>query len=201
MDNSNLKVNLVYFNNPSLGQAWKHYFEFESSLVNIVEGNIFDIESDAIVSPGNSFGFMDGGLDLQISRRYGWQIQKELQERINTYPLGELLVGQTETIKVSNTFVICAPTMRVPTSENIPNSVNAYLATKAVLHECLMNPEIESVSFSGLCTGTGRMSPDVCAKQMFSAYCEVMKNEKPDFPSFIDAKKHHKGLTISHLQS
>jgi hypothetical protein len=31
--------------------------------VEVQEGSIFDVHCDALVSPANSFGFMDGGID------------------------------------------------------------------------------------------------------------------------------------------
>ena len=42
-----------------------------SSTVEIVHGDIFSRPADALVSPANSFGFMDGGIDLAYSRRFG----------------------------------------------------------------------------------------------------------------------------------
>jgi hypothetical protein len=33
--------------------------------VSIVEGNILELAENCIVSPANSYGFMDGGIDLQ----------------------------------------------------------------------------------------------------------------------------------------
>ncbi len=195
----NLEINLVHYKTPDLGKAWNHYFEFEGA-VNVLEGDIFEVKSDAIVSPGNSFGFMDGGLDLQISQRFGWQVQRELQERIEKRALRELLVGESEIITAGDTFIICAPTMRVPTNANIPNSINAYLAAKAILNASRNHHWIKSVSIPGLCTGTGGMSPKVCAKQMYAAYCEVVKGEIPQFPNYMDAKKYHNGLMVSYIQ-
>jgi hypothetical protein len=32
--------------------------------VEVVCGSLFDVDADAVVSPGNSLGFMDGGVDL-----------------------------------------------------------------------------------------------------------------------------------------
>jgi len=191
----NLRIKLVHFKSPELGVAWEECFKFESS-VDVIEGDIFEIESDALVSPGNSFGFMDGGLDLIISKKFGWAIQTELKRRISLSPLKELLVGQAETIQVekTNKFIICAPTMRVPTSDLIPESVNAYLAMKAILHECLVHDEIKTVSISGLCTGTGRMNPEAAANQMYLAYSEIIKEEVPEFPTFMDARKFHQKL-------
>lgn len=37
--------------------------------VSIHEGSILDLEVDALVSPGNSFGYTDGGIDLEYTFR------------------------------------------------------------------------------------------------------------------------------------
>ncbi|UII20245.1 macro domain-containing protein [Fulvivirga ligni] len=155
------------------------------------------MESDAIVSPGNSFGFMDGGLDFLISKNYGWQIQSELRERISKRPINELLVGQAETIWIEDfkKYVICAPTMRVPTSNNIGDTVNAYLAIKAILQELKTHHDINRVTVPGLCTGTGKMPPLISAKQMYMAYQEIVKANIPEFMNYMDVKKYHSYLT------
>ncbi len=191
-----LKIKLVFYNQHDLGLSWKKYFEFEEN-VEIIGGDIMEVDCEALVSPGNSFGFMDGGLDLQISKKYGWDIQKEFQKRISNLPLKELLVGQSETIRVknSNKLIICAPTMRVPTSDGISNSVNAYLAMKSIMINCLKE-KINSVAISGLCTGTGKMKSETCAKQMYQAYCEVVKNQFLEFPNYIDARKNNDYLKL-----
>ena len=50
----------------------------EIKCVELYHGSIFDIQCDAIVSPANSFGFMDGGLDMAISQFFGWHVQERL---------------------------------------------------------------------------------------------------------------------------
>ncbi len=188
-----INISLVHFNSPELGVEWNFFFEHDLN-VQIIDGDIFSIKADAIVSPGNSFGFMDGGLDLLISKKMGWEIQTELKEKIKSTHLGELLVGQAMSIESKNGIVICAPTMRIPTSEGIPNSVNAYLAMKAILIEGIRNEKVNSIAIPGLCTGTGGMSPYVAAKQMKAAYDEVVKDLKPEFPLYMDAAKYHNNL-------
>jgi O-acetyl-ADP-ribose deacetylase (regulator of RNase III) len=79
--------------NPKMVEAWKDFFSAEEQ-VSIVEGDVTSLAVDAIVSPANSFGFMDGSLDHAISERLGWHLEKELQSRIRTSPEGELLIGQ-----------------------------------------------------------------------------------------------------------
>mgnify|MGYP000722385056 CR=1 FL=1 len=186
-----MKVILANYKNQELADAWKHYFEFESD-VEVVDGDILSMEWDALVAPGNSFGFMDGGIDLLISKKYGWSIQTELKKRINDSDIKELLVGQAELLPIpdSSKHILYSPTMRVPTSHLVSESVNAYLAMKTALTVAVKH-NIKVLAISGLCTGTGGMKPEVSAKQMFEAYDEIINKNKKDFPMHMDASKHH----------
>lgn len=72
---------------------------------------------DAIVSPANSFGFMDGGLDAALVERFGMYAETRPKQTIRDKHAGELLVGRAEVCPTNDSTVpwlICAPTMRVP---------------------------------------------------------------------------------------
>lgn len=173
--------------------AWKEFFVQEQQ-VSIIEGDITTIECDAIVSPANSFGFMDGGLDYALSERFGWDLEKQLQQQIKALPEGELLVGQAIVLPTNDAtvpFLISAPTMRIPTNFNIDTSVNAYLAMKAILIKAKNHDRISSVAIPGLCTGVGRMQPMIAARQMFQAYKEIILGQRMDFDTFGAAQKYH----------
>lgn len=173
--------------------AWRHFFGQEEN-VTIIEEDITKLECDAVVSPANSFGFMDGGLDYALSERFGWDLEKKLQKIIKELPEGELLVGQAlvlETGDVKIPFLISAPTMRIPTNFNIDTSINAYLAMKAILIKANGDNRISSVAIPGLCTGVGRMQPMIAARQMFQAYKEIILGERMDFKTFGEAQKYH----------
>src|SRR4029453_10618630 len=121
------------YRDESLGDAWRHYFSGRPD-VEIVAGDICRLACDAIVSPANSFGFMDGGLDHQISEHFGWDLQERVQKAIQGRPLRELLIGEAMIIPTENArtpWLVVAPTMRVPM--RIRTSINAYLAMKAIL--------------------------------------------------------------------
>ena len=56
----------------SMVNAWKEFFDGVED-VTIIHGSILDDPKwDAFVSPANSFGFMNGGVDLAYSDHYGW---------------------------------------------------------------------------------------------------------------------------------
>ncbi len=178
---------------PRLIDAWRDCF-FTEKDVTIIEADITKLICDAMVSPANSFGFMDGGLDYALSERFGWDLEKKLQQRIKNLPEGELLVGQAMIMETGDKTVpllISAPTMRIPTNFNIDTSVNAYLAMKAILIKATKDERISSVAIPGLCTGVGRMQPIIAARQMFQAYKEIILGERMDFKTFGEAQKYH----------
>ena len=186
-----LTIKLVY-QDENLGEAWEKYFSNVKDVV-ILHEDITQIQCDAVVSPANSFGFMDGGLDYYLSERFGWDLQDRLQEKINELPMKEILVGESLIMKTNDPkvpFLISAPTMRVPMSFNIAISINAYLAMKSILLSALQHTEIETVAIPGLCTGCGRMPSDVAANQMYMAYKEIILKDSPEKNEFGDVQKY-----------
>lgn len=172
--------------------AWAEFFANEPDVL-IKHVDITTVTCDAVVSPANSFGFMDGGLDYALSERFGWHLQETLQKRIKDLPEGELLVGQAMVLETGDTrvpYLISAPTMRVPTNFNIPTSINAYLAMKAVLINAQAHEHINSVAVPGFCTGVGRMQPIIAAREMFQAYKEIILGERMNFGTFGEAQKY-----------
>lgn len=173
--------------------AWQEFFGAEEN-IKIREGDLTSVSCDAIVSPANSFGFMDGGVDYAISMRLGWELQFDLQKKIKNLPEGELIVGKAMVIETGDElipFLVSAPTMRVPMSFNISTSINAYLAMKAALIETKNHPKIEYVAVPGFCTGVGKMQTQIAARQMYQAYKEIIKEQKMDFKDFGEAQKYH----------
>jgi len=140
-------------------RAWAKHFA-DTPQVEASQGDIFDVRADAIVSPANSFGFMDGGIDLAYSYRFGWQLQEQLQELLRIEHDGELPVGDAVIIETGDAdyhYLVSAPTMRMPMI--VSNTVNAYLAFRATLravreHNRRSEDKIRSVLCPGLATAT-----------------------------------------------
>lgn len=142
--------------------------------VEVVCGDIFDAgPADAIVSPANSHGWMDGGIDLAYLQHFGDQLERDLRLMIRRDHSGLLPIGQALVIATGAAHIpwmISAPTMEVPMA--VPYSQNAYKAFRATL---LMARErsFQKVLCPGFCTLTGRMAPDEAARQMRQAWDEV----------------------------
>lgn len=179
------------------GALLEAYLKHPPLGVIVQKCSIFDVEAEAIVSPANSFGFMDGGLDYEISKRCGWDVQTELQEVIRHRYNGELLVGQAIVIRTSRLYspfkyVISSPTMRVPMI--LPkDTVNVYLAVKAALLSA-RGHGLDSVVFPGMGTGVGRVSPEQFARQFHLAVSRFCSG-KQDFPrTWHDAQCDHQWI-------
>lgn len=177
--------------------AWTRHFAGVSE-VTVADEDIFELGADALVSPANSFGFMDGGIDHQISERLGWHIQDAVQKCIRARPMGELLVGEAIVVPTGDartSWLIAAPTMRVPM--RIRESVNAYLAMKAILIAARDHRDtipIRSVACPGLGTGIGKLDPNIAALQMRKAYDEILNSNSTPPASFGEAQKRHISL-------
>lgn len=175
-----LNIALVDLDSSLVGH-WSERFAGEPQ-VSARLGDYFSHPADAMVSPANSFGFMDGGLDLAIREVLGQRIQQRVQGAIQVRHHGELPVGSAlmvETQHPSWPHLIVAPTMRLPA--DVSDSLNAYLAFRAILLEIkrfnASKPEqpIRSVLCPGLGTGVGRLAPERCALQMWEAYQQCVR--------------------------
>ncbi|MGV3663973.1 MAG: macro domain-containing protein [Prosthecobacter sp.] len=196
-----MNILLCYQDGP-LGDAWLHAFK-DLPDVRVVCDDICEVASDAIVSPANSFGFMDGGLDRLLSERFGWDLEKHVKQRIQERPMKELLVGEALVVPTQDDrvpWLICAPTMRVPM--RIRTSVNAYLAMKALLLAAKAHaetPAIGTIAVPGLGTGVGELSPEIAAMQMAQAYREVVLNEFTTPDTFVKAQQQQLRLNRTSL--
>lgn len=157
-------------NNPDVVAAFRHYFKGSDDVI-VQDGDIFQQpDCMAIVSPANSFGFMDGGIDLVYQQKMGFHLEKDVQAAIKQQTkYNEILVGHAlavETKYMDITWLIVAPTMRTPrpcTAEHV------FLATRAAIDLCL-NMSLGSVQMPGMGTATGRVPPMAAAQAMLFGY-------------------------------
>jgi O-acetyl-ADP-ribose deacetylase (regulator of RNase III) len=176
MTTSQLRVILV---DPDyrLCEAWTEAFTAHRA-VTIVHGRFQDLEAfDCMVSAANSFGLMDGGVDLAIARFFGDSLVDRVQAHIVREYFGEQPVGTSfiaETDDPHHPYVAHTPTMRIPMS--IKTTDYVYLAMWAMLravhhhNRSTRLPPIRTVACPGLGTGAGEMPAVEAARQMEIAY-------------------------------
>lgn len=172
--------------NTALCMTWRAYFE-DAPRVTVINGRFQDLEAyDCIVSPANSFGLMDGGVDGHISAFFGEQLKERVQAHILSEYFGEQPVGTSFIIRTEHKhhpWLAHTPTMRVPM--DISRTDNVYLAMFAMLravHHHNKNGAglIKRVVCPGLGTGAGRVPPKEAARQMELAYRHFLNP-----PSFV----------------
>lgn len=195
--------------NQAMADAWSSAFagvdDVEVSCGPIFDGPIVD----SLVSPANSFGFMDGGIDQVYTDYFGQQLQGRLQQFIRTQLDGELIVGDAVVLATGDQgatrpaikWLVSAPTMRVPL--DVSNSVNAYLALRATLlavrshnkrYTDLPENQISSIMCPGLGTAIGQMPPERCALQMREAWDQIHLGVHHYFPSIRAAQDFHHAM-------
>jgi O-acetyl-ADP-ribose deacetylase (regulator of RNase III) len=164
--------------NPHVAEALAAAFDGVDA-VAVVEGNLLDLDCDAIVSPANSFGDMSGGIDKAIDDFHKGEAQRRIRAAIAEQFFGELPVGMALVVELPGRrfpFVVAAPTMRIPGS--VAGTIHAYLAMRAALVAVLRHRSgggrvIRSLAVPGLGTGVGGISCSEAAEQMRTAYDNV----------------------------
>ena len=162
--------------NEAVCEAWEDKFK-KYERVEIINDYFENIEKyDCMVSAANSFGLMDGGVDLAITRFFGEELPFRVRERIRFEYFGEQPVGTSIIIETGNEkhpFLAHTPTMRVPLK--ITRTDNIYLAKFAMLravanHNRKYEKKIRIVVCPGLGTSAGRVPANESARQMELAY-------------------------------
>lgn len=160
----------------------------------------------AFVSPANSLGFMDGGVDLEYMRMFPG-IQERVQAAIRDHgqttflgraflPIGSALVIPTSG-KNEETFLVCAPTMFLPCDVSCTH--NAYHATYAATRACLEHGGVVShLVIPGMATGIGRIPSTEAASQMWNAVLDALA-AKPQRYS-IEEIVHEQPLVYSYRE-
>jgi O-acetyl-ADP-ribose deacetylase (regulator of RNase III) len=158
---------------------------------------------DIYVSPANSYGYMDGGIDEIYSEMFP-DIQKIVQTEINNVstaktrygklflPVGSALVVPIP--KSNQKYMVSAPTMDVPRDiRKTPEYV--YYAMVAILKVCQSYGFSKDavVAIPGLGTGVGNLDPEECAEQILKAYLDF-NNDRicyPDGVIFNESKSYY----------
>lgn len=169
--------------------------------------------SCAFISPANSYGWMDGGIDDIYSIMFpgppeiGKVVQNFIKKHTIYYnkpdclpnyekrpvlPIGSSIIVPTSEEK---TYLVSAPTMVV--SSNVSKSSNAYYATLASLKVIEKSKEKISVIYiPGMCTGCGCMPLSKAIKQMMEAIrdwgqCNVLEEDQSNSPFVYLPKDTH----------
>jgi O-acetyl-ADP-ribose deacetylase (regulator of RNase III) len=179
--------------NPKMIAAWRETFE-ENPEVEVVHGSMLDQGVSAWVSPTNSAGRMDGGLDGVIKNFLGGGIEHAVQKQIGALFQGAMPVGHATCVSTGRPqprFLISTPTM-VSSSEDVSDTMNVALAAAAAFQAVHMQNakdpgSIRSIALPGLGANTGKVPVEICADLMWTAYDLFREAQFGDFPTMRKA--------------
>ena len=164
-----MELILVDTNDELVSEWRKAFLSFPE--VKIFCDNILNVAECAVVSPANSFGRMDGGIDLIYADYFGWDLEERVMDAIDRLPGAILPVGSSIIINTNHKripYLIVSPTMRTP--EIVPSS-HAYFALSSTLKVTHQYAEkIDKIFCPGLGTGVGRIPYSDAANEMAKAY-------------------------------
>ncbi len=134
--------------------------------IRVVEGDITEMEVDAIVNPANSLMIMGGGVAGAIKRKGGVEIEDEARKHAPV-PVGEAVATTAGKLKAK--YVIHAPTMERPAMriglENVEKATRAALKLADKLG-------VETIAFPGMGTGVGGIPYYDSARKMLEVIRE-----------------------------
>lgn len=183
MDDIRIAFNVLH---PDTAAAFAHAFRDAPNVI-VDRKDICQSTADCVVTAGNSFGYMDGGVDGAVNsmlsafdadERIDAAVRRQIAARyFGEQPVGTCLLLETKHPRVR--WLAHAPTMRLP--EDVGGTLNAYAAFRAALTEILLHNKrpidyttqpsrIRSVLTTAFCTGAGSMSAEKSARQMRAAY-------------------------------
>ena len=137
----------------------------------VTQGDITDIEVDAIVNAANTRLLLGSGVAGAIRRKGGDSIQREC-DKIGSIPLGKAIV--TGAGKLNAKYVIHAAGM------HLGGSVSEEPLREATNNSLLRADEkgVKTVALPAIGTGVGGFPLNKCAQVMIDIVVEYLKNEK-----------------------
>ncbi len=141
-----------------------------NTAISLQQGDITEVEADAIVNAANERLWMGGGVAGAIKRK-GGQIIEEEAVKLGPIPIGEAVV--TSAGKLSARFVIHAAGMGIDLITDEEKIRNATLNSLKRADEL----EIGSIAFPSIGTGVGGFPIDEAADIMLRTTIEHVKGD------------------------
>ena len=136
----------------------------------------------AVVSPGNSFGFLGGGFDLALYRYFGEkQFESWFRDQLNKQykPVGSVTLIDTNGYNKNNIpnrirYILHIPTMVAPSHPIFSDSEPLKTGYEPIFNatwNALSNipANVDTLILPGICTGYAGVPGEICSKSMIFA--------------------------------
>ena len=144
--------------------------------VEVQHSSFEDIKATYVVTAGNSYGIMTGGIDLAVRNYYGYGIQDAIQEILffnlkHKLDVGSNIIISTKDIDKPN--LVYAATMEYP---KIIDKKVVYKTTYNILKSCYKLDG--NIAICGLGAGTGKVPAEDVALENYKAYTRYLRRNK-----------------------
>lgn len=146
-------------------------FPINKNIIEVVQADITDQDTEAIVNAANNHLWMGGGVAGAIKRKGGEEIEREAMAK-GPVEIGEAVITSGGKFKAK--YVIHAVVMGQDLHTD-PDKIKKATQTSLLLAE---KQKISSLSFPALGTGVGGFSVFHCAKIMITEAIEFLMNAK-----------------------
>jgi O-acetyl-ADP-ribose deacetylase (regulator of RNase III) len=143
--------------------------ELQNTVLEVVEGDITEMETDAIVNAANAQLILGGGVAGAISRKGGPEIQKQCSKIGGTFVGGAVI---TDGGNLKAKYVIHAVGPRMGEGNEDQKLKNATLNSLKLADQ----KNIKSISFPAISTGIFGYPIDRCAEIMLDTTIEYIKS-------------------------
>ncbi|MCX8193178.1 MAG: macro domain-containing protein [Nitrososphaeria archaeon] len=148
------------------------------TVIELVKGDITDLEVDVIVNAANSSLKMGGGVAGAILRKGGRIIQEEC-DKIGYCPVGEAVITSAGRLKAK--YIIHAVGPRMGEGDEDDKLRRATLNSLKLAEKY----SVESIAFPAISTGVFGYPKDKCAKIMLSTTIEYLLKENKKLKKVI----------------
>ncbi len=171
-----MKLDLVT-NSAGMAEAWEDAFRgYKGVTAHCCDFRTFigqHPEVDAVVSPANAYGLMDGNYDRAISEEFGPALAERVRAVILEQFCGEQPVGTSFSVPIpgrEDILLIHTPTMRAPSP--IVDPLVVYQCMRTTLMEAMRTSRQRIVvpAFGGAC---GFLPFKKIAMLMWEAYLQI----------------------------
>ena len=143
-------------------------FQINDTIIRLVEGDITDLEVDAIVNAANTQLVLGSGVAGAINEKGGPSIQEECDKLGGTYVGGAVMTGAGD-LKAKNVIHAVGP--RMGEGEEETKLRNATMNSLLVASEY----RLKSIAFPAISTGVFGFPVDKCAEIMLTVTVEYLK--------------------------
>ena len=146
--------------------------KIRNSILELTEGDITEMDTDAIVNAANSRLQHGGGVAGAIVRKGGWIIQEE-SNKIGYVPVGEAAITTAGKLKAKYVIHAVGPVWRDGKENEDEKLRNATLNSLKLADK----NNLRSIAFPAISAGIFGFPLDKCAGIMLSAAIEYLNEE------------------------